>query len=265
MSTSKTALITGASAGLGAEFARQLAARGYHLILTARRQERLEELAAGLEKESGTTCEVLVADLSQTDGIQTVAECIARQSELHLLVNNAGFGLRDTFSKSDPALLNDMLHVHFSAAVLLSRSALPGMISRHQGDIINVASMAGFIPLRSVLYGSSKAFLISFSQALDLELTGTGVHVQALCPGFTHTEFHDAQGTASFINHSIPRILWLTSEQVVRHSLRDLPHHKVISIPGLQYQIIGFLMRSRLTFGIVRAFAQILFAGRRPY
>lgn len=261
----KIALITGASAGLGAEFARQLAAQGYRLILTARHKSRLEELTASLEPVYGATCEILVADLAQPAGIQTVVDCIVTQPELHLLVNNAGFGLRTRFSNTDTADLDAMLQVHLTASVLLSRAALPGMLSHHKGYIINVASMAGFLPLRSVLYGSSKAFLISFSQALDLELSGTGVHVQALCPGFTHTEFHDAQGTGESVRQSIPKILWLTSEQVVRHSLRDLPRNKTISIPGFQYQILGVLMRSRLTFNIVRTFAQILFAGRRPY
>lgn len=262
MSNSKTALITGASAGIGAEFARQLAAQGYHLILSARRRERLEELAASLP---GIACEVLVADLAEPTGVQAVAEKISSQPDLQLLVNNAGFGLRGSFIKTDPAKLDAMAQVHMTATILLTRAALTGMVARRKGDIINVASMAGFLPLRSVLYGSSKAFLIAFSQSLDLELTGTGVHVQALCPGFTHTEFHDAEGTGSLTRRSIPRILWLESDHVVRHSLKDLSKRKVISIPGLQYQFIGVLMRSRLTFGIVRTVAQWLFRKQRPY
>lgn len=254
MPSSKTALITGASAGLGAEFARQLAAQGYHLILSARRQERLEELAASLN----TPSEILVADLAQLEGIQIVAECITQHTDLHLLVNNAGFGTRGFFRNVSPLDLNAMAQVHMTAPILLTRAALPGMVSRGHGDVINVASMAGYLPLRSVLYGTSKTFLIAFSQSLDLELTGTGVHVQALCPGFTHTEFHDAQGTGDRIRRNIPPILWLTSEQVVRHSLRDLARHKVVSIPGWQYQFVGFLMRSRLTFSLVYTVTQWL-------
>jgi hypothetical protein len=262
MSQTKTAFITGASSGLGAEFARQLAAQGYRLILSARRQERLEQLAASLKN---STCELLVADLAEPAGIQTVVDKISAQPDLQLLVNNAGFGIQHHFAESDPKQLNAMAQVHMTAAVLLSRAVLPAMISRRQGDIINVASMAGFLPLRSVLYGSSKAFLIAFSQSLDLELTGTGVHVQALCPGFTHTEFHDAEGNADQVRTSIPSILWLSSEHVVRHSLKDLPRHKTVSIPGLQYQLIGLLMRSRLTYAIVRTVAQWLFRKHRPY
>jgi hypothetical protein len=265
MPASHTALITGASAGLGAEFARQLAAQGYHLILSARRQDRLEELCKTLQGEHSTQCELIVADLATPEGIQQVAASITAHPELHLLVNNAGFGLRNRFALADPQEIETMIQVHINATVLLSRAALPGMLARKQGYIINVASMAGFLPLRSVLYGTSKTFLISFSQALDFELTGTGVQVQALCPGFTHTEFHDVLGTGNYVRHSIPRILWLTSEQVVRHSLKDLPRHKVVSIPGRQYQIIGFFMRSRLTYGIVQAIAVRMFSKRRPF
>jgi hypothetical protein len=265
MPASKTALITGASAGLGAEFASQLAAQNYHLILSARRHERLDELAARLKQEFNTPSEVLVADLAQPAGIQAVIDRMASCPDLQLLVNNAGFGIQGSFIQADPVKLDAMAQVHMTASVLLTRSALPGMVSRGEGDIINVASMAGFLPLRSVLYGSSKAFLISFSQSLDLELTGTGVHVQALCPGFTHTEFHDVHAMDGFNRRSIPKILWLTPEQVVRHSLNDLPRHKVVSIPGLQYQFLGVLMRSRLTYSIVRAVSAKLFANRRPY
>jgi short-subunit dehydrogenase len=261
MATTKAALITGASAGLGAEFARQLAAQGYHLILSARRQERLEELTASLKN---TSSEILVADLAEADGIQTVSDKISAQDNLQLLVNNAGFGLPGSFARTEPEKLNAMAQVHMNASILLTRAALPGMISRKQGDIINVASMAGFLPLRSVLYGASKAFLIAFSQSLELELTGSGVHVQALCPGFTHTEFHDAEGTGDAIRRSIPGILWLSAEQVVRHSLKDMARHKNVSIPGWQYQIIGVLMRSRLTYGIVRSVSQWLFSKQRP-
>lgn len=263
MPTSKTALITGASAGLGAEFARQLATQGYDLVLTARRQPRLQELSASLEQQFGITCEVLVADLAQPSGIQAVAGRLADLSNLELLVNNAGFGVGSAFRKTDPTSLDAMVQVHMNAAVLLSRAALPGMLARRRGDIINVASMAGFLPLLSALYGPSKSFLISFSQALDLELTGRGVHIQALCPGFTYTEFHDVQDMAGFNRRSIPSILWLTAEQVVRHSLRDLPRHKVISIPGWQYQLLGIFMRSRLTYSLVRTGAQLRFARRR--
>lgn len=262
MSTFKTALITGASSGLGAEFARQLATQGYHLILSARRRERLEALAAGFPDNH---CEVLVADLAQPEGIQAVADRIAGLDDLELLVNNAGFGLVGHISQADPERINAMLQVHLAASVLLSRAALPGMLARRHGDIINVASMAGFLPLRSVLYGTSKTFLIAFSESLDLELTGSGVHVQALCPGFTHTDFHDTQGTGEHSRRSIPSFMWLTSEQVVRHSLKDLPKHRVVSVPGLQYQLLGILMRSRLTYNIVRFVAHRLFYKHRPY
>ena len=207
----KTALITGASSGLGAEFARQLAARGYHLILTARRQSRLEQLAGELERQYPIPVEILVADLAQQQGLQAVAERIRLLPALDLLVNNAGFGTHGRFFQVESDKHAAMLQVHVNASVLLTHAALPGMIARHQGYIINVASMAGLIPIRSVLYGTTKAFLVNFSEALQTELRGTGVKLQALCPGFTYTEFHDTPEYTGFNRRKIPRILWLTS------------------------------------------------------
>lgn len=263
MHNNQTALITGASAGIGAEFARQLAAQNYNLILTARRKDRLEQLSSDLHSQFGTLSEVLVADLGSYSGIQTVVDRITKQPDLGLLVNNAGYGIARRFSKTDPGSLDAMLQVLITAVVLLSRAALPNMISRHQGSIINVASMAGLLPFPSVLYGSSKAFLINFSHALNLELTGSSVHIQALRPGFTHTEFHDTPAMSKFNTRSIPSFLWLRSDQVVRHSLKDLKRQKEVSVPGLQYQLIAILLRSGLTNGPANVIYRSFFAKRR--
>jgi short-subunit dehydrogenase len=255
----KTALITGASSGLGAEFARQLAARGYNLILTARRQSRLAELAQELTSKYPITVEILVADLAQNDGLQTVVERIRLLPSLDLLINNAGFGTHGRFAQVISSKHAAQLHVHVTASVLLTHAAMPGMIARRQGNIINVSSMAGLIPIRSVLYGTTKAFLVNFSEALDTELRGSGVRIQALCPGFTYTEFHDTPEYTGFDRRRIPRFLWLTSAEVVRESLDHLNRRSVICIPGFQYKIIGIIARNNISGYFIRRIGARLF------
>lgn len=255
----KTALITGASAGLGAEFARQLGAQGYDLILSARREARLQALAEGLQAQYPITVNILVVDLSQAAEIEQVAQAIQALPALELLVNNAGFGTNGSFDSVDPAKHEAMLQVHVNAPVLLCRAALPGMLARKHGFIINVASMAGLLPLRSVLYGSTKAFLITFSQTLEDSLIGSGVHIQALCPGFTITEFHETSEYEHYDRRRIPKLFWLSAEEVVRVSLADLHRRKVICIPGWLYRIAGGLARNSITYGLIHAIAKIRF------
>jgi short-subunit dehydrogenase len=252
MTESKLALITGASSGIGAEFARQLAARGYDLILTARRQPRLTELAQELESTFQVHVETLSADLATDAGLQALAERIRTLPALDMLVNNAGFGTHGTFQEVDSNKHAAMLQVHVTASVLLTHAALAGMIARHQGYIINVASMAGLIPIRSVLYGTTKAFLVNFSEALQNQVRGTGIRVQALCPGFTYTEFHDTPEYTSFNRRKIPGLLWLSSTQVVRESLDHLNRRNVICIPGFQYKVIGIIARNRFIGSVAR-------------
>ena len=259
MTNLKTALITGASSGLGAEYARQLASQGYNLILTARRQSRLEALAQELQSQFPITVDILVADLATSDGLHSIAEYIRSLPFLDLLVNNAGFGTNGRFSQVDPSKHAAMLQVHVNASVLLSHAALPGMLARHRGYLINVASMAGLIPIRNVLYGTTKAFLVDFSEALQTELRGKGIKIQALCPGFTYTEFHETPEYTGFNRRKIPRTLWLTSAQVVRVSLDHLERRAVICIPGLQYKIIGVIARNNLSGYIVRKIGAQLF------
>jgi len=259
MPTPKTALITGASSGLGAEFARQLAARGWNLILTARRQDRLGQLAQELQSQHRVAVTTLIADLAQPDGLDSVASHIRRLPALDLLVNNAGFGTHGRFFDVEPHKNLAMLQVHIDSYVLLSHAALPGMIARRQGYIINVSSMAGLIPIRSVLYATTKAFQVTFSTALQAELRGSGVKVQALCPGFTYTEFHDTPEYTAFNRRKIPRILWLDSAQVVRESLDHMNRRSVVCIPGFQYKILGVIARSSLSGYFVRHIGSRLF------
>lgn len=236
-----TALITGASSGIGEAFAHRLAREGYRLLLVARRQERLAALAADLQARYGTAAEAMVADLADPAAVEALARRIAECPDLVLLVNNAGFGLPGRFAEGDPARQLAMIQVHVAATVRLTRAALPGMLTRGSGAIINVSSVAAFWPTSgSVTYGVTKNALNTFTEALAQELAGTGVQVQALCPGYTYTEFHDAQETS---RPTLPRPFWMTPSAVVAHSLRDLQRGQVLSIPGWTYQLAVFLAR----------------------
>lgn len=253
-----TALITGASSGIGATFARHLAARGYNLILVARREERLRALAAELELQHRIAAEVLVADLSAPAGLERVANRIAGLDSLDMLINNAGFGVPSRFAEVDVRKSLGMIHVHIIAPVRLTRAALPGMIAKGRGAIINVSSLAAFFPMRgNTTYCATKAYLNAFSLALDAELRGTGVQVQALCPGFTYTEFHDSPEYADFNRSQIPRPFWMSAEQVVTASLKALGNGRVILIPGLKNRLFALLARSGLASFLLKILARL--------
>jgi len=243
-----TALITGASSGMGAEFGRQLAAKGYDLVLVARRQERLAALAAEVKQRHASSAEVMPADLSQLADIERVAAHIAGRGPLDLLVNNAGFGTGGLFAEADIGRQLDMITVHVTASVRLTRAALPAMIARRRGAIINVASLVAFMPaLRAnVTYTASKTYLAIFSEALQVELAGSGVRVQALCPGLTHTEFHSGPEFANFEAARLPGFMWTSAEEVVACSLRELVHGRVVVIPGWQNRLAAALLGNSL-------------------
>jgi short-subunit dehydrogenase len=245
----KTALITGASAGFGAEYARQLAAAGADLILVARRRDRLEELAAVLRGKHGVEVEIVPADLSTAEGLAIVEGRIAASPTLDLLVNNAGFGGRTGFVKGEAVDHLNMVRVHVDATVRLTRAALPGMIDRGRGAVINIGSVAAFSPFSGAMYSGTKAFLVMFSENLQAEVRSKGVVLQALCPGMTHTEFHQVAAIDKAI---VPRPFWMTAEAVVRISLRRLGRG-VVCIPGWKNKIIAFLMRCPVTAAGVRA------------
>ena len=251
--TYRTALITGASAGLGAEYARQLAAAGTNLILVARRLDRLDELARELRERYAVTVEALQADLATSDGIERVERRIAGDETFDLLINNAGFTGGKSFVERDAAVHMDMIQVHVAATVRLSRAALPGMIARGRGVIINVASIAAWSAFSGPMYSGTKVFLVMFSENLQSELLGTGISVQALCPGMTHTEFHEVGGIDKAI---VPKPFWMTAEEVVRISLRRLGRGAVC-VPGWKNKVIAFLMRCPVTAACVRAFSRL--------
>ena len=247
--TFRTALITGASAGLGAEYARQLAAAGTNVILVARRLDRLEELARDLRSRYGVAVDAVAADLSTEAGLTAVEARIAGDPALDLLVNNAGFGGRAGFVKGAPAEHIAMARVHVDATIRLTRAALPGMIDRGRGAIINVASVAAFSPFSGAMYSGTKSFLVMFSENLQSELRSKGIVIQALCPGLTHTEFH---AVADVKLSGVPELFWRTAEYVVRVSLRRLGG-RVVCIPGWENKTVAFLMRCPVTAPLVRA------------
>jgi uncharacterized protein len=248
--TFRTALVTGASAGLGAEFARRLAAAGTDLVLVARREEKLAALAEELGKAHRIGVEVLRADLSTEDGIARVERRIGELPALDLIVNNAGFGGQGGFVRGNVADHMVMVKVHIDTTVRLTRAALPGMVDRGRGAVINVASIAAFSPFSGAMYSGTKAFLVLFSENLRTEVGDKGIAIQALCPGMTHTEFHEVAGMDKAI---VPKPLWMTAGRVVRISLRALGRRGVICIPGFKNKVIAFLMRCPITAAGVRA------------
>ncbi len=253
---SRKCLITGASSGIGAAFARRLAALGYAVVLVARRVERLESLANELRSQYHVQAEVLVADLADPMDIRRVAEYIAGLDDLEILVNNAGFAVWGNYAETPVEQQLAMVQVHINASMYLCRAALPKMIARKHGNIINVSSIAAFTPKpRDVIYTASKAFLNVFSESLQMELGGTGVKIQALCPGFTRTEFHDKSQYESLkLKQRLPGILWMNPDEVVNISLRALRSNRVIVVPGLLNRAIVTLAR----IGIAGLFINVL-------
>ncbi len=252
-----TALITGGSSGIGAAFARRLAQEGYDLILVARRRERLEALAEELMERHGVEVEALAADLAQAEGMAQVVKRIEETDELTLLINNAGFGTKGRFFKTDIDEQIAMVDVHVTAPARLTHAALPGMLARRRGGIINLSSVAAFLPIPgNVSYCATKSYVKTFSQTLQLELAGSGVRLQALCPGFTRTEFHDRMGTG---RPPFPGLAWLSPEEVVERSLTCLEREKVVCVVGFWYRLAVALAP-----WIPRSLVSRLFSGFAP-
>ena len=238
------AVITGASAGLGAAFARKLAARGYDLLLVARREDRLRALARELRDEHGIAAEFLAADLTDPAALESVADRIRSTRDLGLLVNNAGFGTNHYFFETDAGGQVQMHLLHVVATMRLSHAALANLQPRGAAGtgVINVSSVAAFAPApQNVSYCATKAWMNRFTEGLAIELGSwkSPVTVQALCPGYTLTEFHDVtQADRS----AVPKSLWCTADFVVAESLRGFDRGKLFVVPGWRYKfLVGFL------------------------
>ncbi|MFR9676298.1 SDR family NAD(P)-dependent oxidoreductase [Streptomyces sp. TR06-5] len=229
-----TALITGASAGLGAAFAERLARDGHHLVLAARNTERMHAQATDLHDRHGVEVSVLTADLATEQGIAALEDRVgAADDPVDLLVNNAGFGAKGRFLDVPMSEELAMLRVHCEAVLRSTAAAVTAMRTRGRGGVINVASVAAFVPRGT--YGASKAWITQFTQGVAADAAGSGVRLMALCPGFVRTEFHQRAGMGT---GNIPRWMWLEAPDVVEAALADLARGRTLSVPDPRYKAL---------------------------
>jgi short-subunit dehydrogenase len=233
-----TALVTGASAGIGEAFATQLAARGNNVVLVARDRSRLETLAAQLTARHGIAAEVLVADLTDAEQLALVeARLSERDRPVDVIVNNAGFGTNGHFAELDLDTEAREIGLNVVALVRLTHAALAPMLERRRGGVLNVSSLAGGQPTPgNATYGATKAFVTSFTQSLHEEVRGSGVHVTVVCPGFTRTEF---QANAGFDSSKVPGFLWQSAEEVAAGALTALDRDRAVYVPGTLNRVTG--------------------------
>jgi short-subunit dehydrogenase len=236
------AVVTGATVGIGQVFAERLARRGHNLLLIARDAERLNTVAAEVSRAHGVSARVMPADLARDDDLERVALALAGEPDLGVMVNNAGFGTKGRIHDSDLEPQMRMVRLHVLALMRLSQAVLPGMVARKRGWLINVSSIAGWLySPGNANYNATKGYQRQFTQALNTELTGTGVYVQALCPGFTHTDFHRRVGIDK---STIPGFLWSSAGSVVDASIRAAERGRpLVLVPGFTNKVLTLLAR----------------------
>jgi short-subunit dehydrogenase len=235
-------MVTGASSGIGAAFATALARQGFDIVLVARNRERLEDVARRLRSERDVAVEVVSADLTDASERQLVETRLASDATIDVLINDAGVATVGRFADLDAELSGTQIALNIVAVARLTRAALPGMIARGRGAIVNVSSIAAFVPARfAATYAATKAYLNSFSESLHEELRGSGVQVQVLCPGFTRTAFVARAGADEA---SIPRPAWMTPEDVVAQSLAALRRGRAVCVPGLRNRALMIMLTS---------------------
>ena len=242
MQKKRTALVTGASAGIGLEFSKLLASKGYNLVLCARRKKRLEEIAEELRKKFLVNVFAVESDLSLRETPDKIFEILKKENiEIDFLVNNAGYSLKKKFTKNSWDDIDGFLTLMLTSVTKMSHLFLPGMKERGFGRIINVSSVAAFVPEdKGSLYTAVKKYVLSFSKATTKEMKGTGVHVLALCPGFTHTEFHDVLGNKEAVS-KFPKAMWMTSDRVVKEGYESVMKGRSVHINGFINKAICFL------------------------
>ncbi|HOC60900.1 MAG TPA: SDR family oxidoreductase [Smithellaceae bacterium] len=238
------AMITGATAGLGLCFAGHLAQKGFDLVLAARRRDRLDSIAANITAQYGIRCETIFADLANMEEIRKTADYVKQIENLDILINNAGFATIGAFAEVPLEKTMQMFHLHMASSVLLAHAALPAMLKKKRGAIINLSSIAAFtLTPGNVMYDATKSFLVTFSENLQLEVRNAGIRVQALCPGFTRTEFHEVGDFKNFDRSVVPNTLWMTADKVVSLSLKALKKNKnVVFIPGWKNRLLTWLI-----------------------
>jgi hypothetical protein len=237
----RSALVTGASSGIGASFARLLAADGCDLVLVARREDRLNQLASQLRKQHDVDVEVLPADLGSPDGLAAVTTRLTSGEPIELLVNNAARSARGSLAELTPETIDAQIRLNVTALTQLARAAVTGMLARGYGGILNVSSMASLAASPgSAVYAATKAYVTSLTESLYAELAGTDVHVTALLPGFTHTEFHEANNVE--ISY-LPSIAWLDADPVARAGLDAVAAGRPLAVPGPQYKVAASTVR----------------------
>ena len=252
------AVVTGAAGGLGSSFANKLAKRGYRLLLVDRRPAKLEQVCESVTAQHGVSAEPYSADLCQREEVERLAKRLQEMEDVELLVNNAGFGTVNHFVDTDPSLRIGMVDVHVVAPMVLTHAVLPGMLDRNSGAIINVSSVsAWFQSAGNAHYGSTKICLAAFTMALHQELRGTNIRVQALCPGFVRTEFHQAESMKGFERCSAGANMWAVADEVVECSLSRLSGKQVIVIPGFGYRIVGRLAQMPLLQPLMQRIARV--------
>lgn len=247
---SQTAVITGASSGLGESYAKRLASDGYDLVLVARRRQKLESIAQALQAAHGINVTIAVVDLIDEKAVYAFADQLAAMDSIAMLINNAGFGSRGDFVNVSAEAHHNMIKLHVATTAVLTRAVLPKMIAQGRGAIINISSTASFFRGHDrVNYSATKLYLNAFSQSLQIELEGTGVRVQTLCPGFIRSGFHEEFGRPS-----LPNFLWMETDDVADISLKALNTKSVIVVPGWANQAQVFLTKLGLGGALLRLF-----------
>lgn len=270
MASNRRALVTGASAGIGEAFARELARRGHDLVLTARRADRLEKLAAELRDRHGIEAIVAPLDLARPDGPEALVAALEAQGlAIDVLINNAGYGVSGYFHEQPWSAHADFIQVLMTAPTELAWRLLPSMQARGYGRIVNIASLAGHLPGSAghTLYAASKAYLIKLSQSLALEGKGTGVHTTAVCPGFTYSEFHDVTGSRELVS-KMPRWLWMDAATVARQGLDAVDAGKAVYVNGRVNTAIKSLFKllpDALALAMIERQGRRFRVGRRPH